>query len=176
MISKIKKMVSDVKEQYKAMCEVRNIFRMSKVLGKITINHNGTITAIICYDPTYLKAFGFKLAACFVTNPNEVVVCVDDLFNKLDADSQSAVIFHEIGHYINNDYKSNIFITNIKRMINIYFNRCDSKELKADLFAAQNTTPEIMIKALYEIKTLIKDDKIQKEMDLRLNAIKKVLV
>ena len=171
-MNRIKGFVNGIKEQYAAMEEVRrNIFRPVQIISVFELD---SIKIKVLDDPTYLKAYGFKIAACVVTGPRSVCICVDDLFKSLDEKIKWAIVYHEIAHFINEDYKQNMHVKNIKRAFNILCNKCDARELKADAFAAEKTSKETMIETLNIVKGLFDNVSVLKEIDIRIEAMYKI--
>ena len=172
-MDKIKSFISNIKEQQVAMQEIQNIFRMVNIVSKFVFEG---ITVQVVEDPTYLKAYGFKIAACSIPMIGQINIHVDEIFKSLDQDVKDAIIFHEIAHYINKDFKCNIYISLIKRSAQMIFNKCDIKELKADAYAASRVGTETMIKTLRLMMDLFSDNKsMVKELNCRVNALDDII-
>ena len=173
IVEKIKMGLKKIKDQYEAQLEVRNIFRMVRVVDVFKFKD---IDVQITYDPTYLRAFGFEIAACIIVDKNKIIIATDDNFKGLEEDVRSAIILHEIAHFINEDYKDNLLITNIKRTFGMkLFGVCSMKELRADKFAIEHLGQDgnnLMIRALTASRELFSGNKIiEKEINARIQAI-----
>lgn len=101
---------------------------------------------------------------------NSVVPCIytDELFKQMSLETQKFIIQHELGHF---KYHKDILLGNVQP------ERCDAMEFEADEYAMEQTGVEIAVKALIELKGILKlvgfgmNKKAVREIDRRIKHL-----
>jgi len=119
-------------------------------------------TMSLLYNPYAVMSVGCMVAVCYFNAMNQMVIFVDDKFMSLSHNSQAFTIQHEIGHIHNKHYS-------------IMGNRYLGEEHAADSYACTQTSKDIGISALREIKSVLKGFgywRSRRELTKRINCIK----
>lgn len=128
-----------------------------------TITINDTAYALtVLYNPYMVASVGCMIAICCYNCFNQVVVFVDDRFMSLSEDAKTFTINHELGHLYHRHYSM------------IATTRTLDNEHAADSYACTKSNSNTAIKALKEIKSLLKGFKYlksRKELNLRIKAL-----
>ena len=147
-------------------------------IGEFYDNVNKKRILSIIYMRDLYKRSGKHIG--IFTNSSGVNIYISPMFmeeykDKLDL--FEALMFHELGHYINKDVYKEDFNKRNNYLLN---GKVDLMEIKADAFAVSNLNKEIMIKALNNMimERIKKDDVFSnifiKELKERLKIINKL--
>lgn len=127
----------------------------------VTINDTAYVLTVL-YNPYMVASVGCMIAICYYNYFNQVVIFVDDRFMNLSEEAKAFTINHKLGHL----YHTHCSMTATTRTLN--------NEHAADTYACTKSNRDTAIKALKEIKALLKGFKYfksRKELNLRIKAL-----
>lgn len=151
MLNKIKTTMGNLKIQMGILCSALRIRRQAKDFNEYVINLNNIKTIDIMgntinvkIDNDAVKVTGFRFAIAHTP-----AVCGAAVYNVVLEDSTNDLgitdflVQHEVGHFVNEVFTTNVALLNNTRRI--------ENEFAADLYAAQQIGFDEAIEALYII-------------------------